>query len=195
VIGRRALAALLTAAVAAIGAAGCGVSAQSEPQRIDRADVPFGLAGPVHDEPTTTAAPQSASYTIYLVAGDRLRAVTRAAHAAPTPVALLSKLADGPTPAEADAGLRTLLSPDTTVEHVRITDDVATVELTGAGAAQPAGSEGALAIAQLVYTTTGIPGVARVRFEVDGKPAEIPRGDGTLTRRPVSRADYALAAP
>jgi spore germination protein GerM len=42
---------------------------------------------------------------------------------------------------------------------------------------------------------TGIPGVDRVRFEVDGEPAEIPRGDGTLTNRPVGRGDYALAAP
>jgi spore germination protein GerM len=190
----RAVAALLVA-LAAVGVAGCGVGAQSQPQRIGRADVPFGLGRPTHDETTTTVAPSAGeSYTLYLVAGEQLRAVTRRARERLTPSALLSKLSEGPTPTEADAGLRTLLSPDVAVDHVRVADDVATVELTGAGADQPAGNEGALAIAQLVYTATGIPGVQRVRFEVDGQPAEIPRGDGTLTRRPVSRADYARAA-
>jgi spore germination protein GerM len=99
-------------------------------------------------------------------------------------------LTRGPSPSEADAGLRSLLPPDVTIDHVRVNGRVVTVGLSGTGAVQPAGSVRALAIAQMVYTATAIPGVERVRFEVDGEPAEVPRGDGTLTNKPVGRSDY-----
>ncbi len=126
---------------------------------------------------------------------NRLQPVTRTARTTPSPVEQLTQLTKGPTPAEADAGLRTLLPPEVTVDAVRIANRVATIELSGVGAAQSGGDERALAIAQLVYTVTAIPGVDRVQFEVDGKPAEVPRGDGSLTSHPVDRSDYALAAP
>jgi spore germination protein GerM len=194
-VKRRWLATVALTTLAACGITACGVGAQSHPETIDRADVPFDLAERSSDTPTTTNPRDAASYTIYLVSGDHLRAVTRSARSAPTPVEQLSQLVKGPTPAEADAGLRTLLPPEVTVDGVRISNHVATIELSGTGAAQSAGDERALAIAQLVYTATAVPGVTRVQFEVDGTPAEVPRGDGRLTSRPVTRADYTLAAP
>jgi hypothetical protein len=178
---------------AALGLTACGVGAESAPHPIDRADVPFDLVERADAPATPNPAPYS--FTIFLVAGDRLHAATRGSQSAPTPGAQLRRLLQGPTPVEADAGLRTLLTPDVAIDHVRVADGIATVALSGASAAQPPGSERALAVAQLVYTATAIPGVDRVRFEVDGEPAEIPRGDGTLTNRPVGRDDYALAAP
>ncbi|HEU5309041.1 MAG TPA: GerMN domain-containing protein [Acidimicrobiia bacterium] len=181
------------AAAAALGLSACGVGAQSAPHRIDRADVPFGLVERAEAPATPSHAPYS--FTIFLVAGDRLQAATRGSQSRPTPRAQLRRLLQGPTPTEADAGLRTLLTPDVAVDDVRVADGIATVALSHASAAQPPGSERALAVAQLVYTATAIPGVDRVRFEVDGEPAEIPRGDGTLTNRPVGRGDYVLAAP
>jgi hypothetical protein len=180
-------------ASAALALSACGVGAQSAPHPIDRADVPFGLVE--RAEAPATPSPAPYSFTIFLVAGDRLQAATRGSQSPPTPGAQLRRLLQGPTPTEADAGLRTLLTPDVAVDHVRVADGIATISLSGANAAQPPGSDRALAVAQLVYTATAIPGVERVRFEVDGEPAEIPRGDGTLTNRPVGRDDYALAAP
>jgi spore germination protein GerM len=97
--------------------------------------------------------------------------------------------------AETNDGLTTAIGPDVTVESVHVTDGLATVALSGEGATQSAGSDRTLAIAQLVYTATAIPGVNRVRFEVGGKTTEVPRGDGTLTSKPVHRADYGLAVP
>lgn len=191
----RRLATIVLALLAACGVTACGVGAQSRPESIDRADVPFDLAERSSDTPTTTSERSTVSYTIYLVAGNHLRAVTRSARSAPTLAEKLTQLTKGPTPAEADAGLRTLLPPEVTVDGVRVSNRVATIELSGAGAAQSAGDERALAIAQLVYTATAVPGVDRVRFEVDGTPAEVPRGDGRLTSRPVDPADYTLAAP
>jgi hypothetical protein len=180
----------VTCFMAATATTACGVGAESEPQPIDRADVPFGLA----ERPADPAAPPDApySFTIYLVGDDRLRPVLRGARREPTPRAQLERLLQGPTPAEADAGLRTLLTPDVTIDRVRVVDGVAVVTLSGTATAQPSAHERALAVAQLVYTATAIPEVQRVRFEVDGEAAEIPRGDGTLTNRPVGREDYAL---
>jgi hypothetical protein len=180
--------------VAVTGLAGCGVGGESSPREIDRRDVPFGLAERA-DAPTTTHDRDPYSFTIYLVTGDRLRAVARGSQADPAPAARLRELLDGPTPAEADDGLRTLLTPAVAIESVRVADRMATIALSDASAAQPSGNEGALAVAQLVYTATAIPGVDRVRFVVDGTRTEIPRGDGTLTDRPVGRDDYGFAAP
>jgi len=186
--------ALTIAVVGAIGAAGCGVGAQSHPESIQRSDVPFDLATR-SSESTTTTVRHGTSYTIYLVASDRLRGVSRSARVEPTPVTRLAALTDGPTAEEADAGLRTLLPPEMKVVDVSVIDRVATIGLSGADTAASAGDERALAIAQIVYTATAVPGVDRVRFEVDGKRAEVPRGDGRLTSGPVTRSDYALAAP
>lgn len=186
------MAALVLAA--ASGLAACGVGAQSSPRDIDRADVPFGLGDRV-EEPTSSVHQAPYSYTIFLVADDRLRGVARGSRTPPTVLNRLTGLTRGPTPAEADAGLRTLLSPEVTVERVRVTDGVATVVLSADTAAQPVGDEGALGIAQLVYTATAVPGVERVRFQVGGEPAEVPRGNGTLTDQPVGRGDYAPATP
>jgi Sporulation and spore germination len=191
-VTRRRLVRTLTVLVVAGGLAGCGVSAQSSPHEIDKADVPFGLTERANT-PTTLPSDAPYSYTIFLVSNDQLRAVSRGSRTEPTPISRLDALTDGPTPTEADAGLSTLVGPDVTVERVHISDQgVATVELSGEGATQSAGNDRALAIAQLVYTATAIPGVERVRFEVAGKPTEVPRGDGTLTSRAVSRADYGL---
>jgi spore germination protein GerM len=183
------------AAVAVVGAlAGCGVGAESSPRVIGRSDVPFGLGERAN---TATTIPSDApyAYTIFLVNKDQLRAVTRGSRTAPTPLSRLRALTHGPNQSETGDGLTTAVGPDVTVESVRVSDGLATVALSGEGATQSAGSDRALAIAQLVYTATAIPGVNRVSFEVDGKTTEVPRGDGTLTSKPVRRSDYGLAVP
>jgi len=193
-VGRRAwIAPACLATSAALALSACGVGAESAPHEIDRADVPFGLVERADAPATPSHAPYS--FAIFLVAGNRLQAATRGSQSTPTPRAQLRRLLEGPTPAEADAGLRTLLTPDVAIDHVGVADGIATVALSGVSSAQPPGSDRALAVAQLAYTATAIPGVERVRFEVGGEPAEIPRGDGTLTNRPVGRSDYASAAP
>ena len=47
-----------------------------------------------------------------------------------------------------------------------------------------------LALAQVVCTLTSLPGIGQVHFTRDGKAVDIPRADGSLTNRPVARADY-----
>jgi spore germination protein GerM len=191
---RRRLATVLLAALAAGSVTSCGVSAQSEPRAIDASDVPFGLGGRAAT-PTTAPTSSSHTYVVFLVVDDHLRPAIRGARSAPTALEQLRRLTRGPTPAESEAGLRTLLTPDVTIDDVRMARGVATIELSGIGSSQPSSRERALAVAQMVYTATAIAGVDRVRFEVAGEPAEVPRGDGTLTSRPVDRSDYQLDAP
>jgi spore germination protein GerM len=172
----------------------CGIGVESQPKVIQRADVPFRLAQRAPGTPTTTVDASRRSYTLYFLSGTGLRAVVRSARTTPSPAATLRALVQGPDPSDAEAGLRTLLDPEVSIERVSIDHGLATVELGGPGSAHVATDEQALGVAQLVYTATALPGVERVRFLVDGRPAAIPRGDGTLTNRAVVRADYPAAA-
>jgi spore germination protein GerM len=88
-----------------------------------------------------------------------------------------------------------VLAPDIAVDDVVVDAGVATIELES-GDASNSGAEGqALGVAQIVYTLTGLPGIRRVRFVVDGQTSEVPRGDGTLSKQPVSRSDYPEVVP
>jgi spore germination protein GerM len=78
---------------------------------------------------------------------------------------------------------------------VSVDQGMATVWLGDGGILRSGTAQQALGIAQFVYTATEIPGVERVRFRVGGQPAEVPRGDGTLSSRAVDRSDYPSVAP
>ena len=170
------------------------MSPQSQPKTVAPADVPFDLAQRAPSTPTIPANGPF-SYELYFVSRERLSPVTRSAKSEPTATATMRNLVRGPNQTEVEEGLRTLLAPDVSVENVTVRDGLATVSLAGAGASRVATDEQATGIAQLVYTATGIPGVDRVQFEVGDKSTEVPRGDGSLSSRPVSRADYPDVAP
>jgi spore germination protein GerM len=76
------------------------------------------------------------------------------------------------------------------VSDVSLEAGVATVDLRPTISALGS-DEQLLAVAQVVCTLTGRPGVGPVAFTLDGSPVDIPRGDGSLTNEPVSRDDYA----
>ncbi len=186
----------LGCAVALVGTLGaCGVSAQSGPKTIARADVPFDLARRAQTMPPTTSTNGPYSYDLYFVSGERLRPVTRTAKSQPSATTTLRELLRGPDQSESEEGLRTVLAPDVSVQQVKVVHGLATVALDDTEASRISNDERALGIAQLVYTATAIPGVARVRFEVGGSSTEVPRGDGSLSSRPVTRADYPDVAP
>ena len=71
---------------------------------------------------------------------------------------------------------------------------LATVDLDAAFG-ELAGTAQLVALAELVYTATGRPGVGQVVFSLDGQPIEVPRGDGSLTSEPLTRSDYPELAP
>lgn len=178
--------------LAVLGA--CGVPGEQEARVLSDADVPFGLLEPRQpvpsDAPVTTVAAVTA--TVFLVRGDRLAPVSRAAEQGPD--ALLELLLAGPTVAESETGVRTAIPATDAVRGVTIEDDTAAIDLAPRFA-EASASEQRLALAQLTFTFTDQAGVNRVVFTVDGQPTNVPRGDGTATDGPVGRDDYASLAP
>jgi spore germination protein GerM len=111
------------------------------------------------------------------------------------PTATLEVLIAGPTAGEQAAGLRTALLTEDVIRDARVAAGVAHVDLRLLFATGT--QESILAVAQLVCTLTGLPGVGQVAFTLDGQPVEVPRSDGSLTSGTVSREDYAtvISAP
>jgi spore germination protein GerM len=173
---------------------GCGVSEQSSPETVDSSDVPFGLlANAPTREDSPTGDPAGDSFTVYLLGSERLVPVLREAPQRVDLVTALDTLAEGPTADEVALGLQSAVGPERPARPVRVEGDVAVLELsdaflTGSGD-QIAG------LAQVVFTITGSSTVERAQFLLDGQPVEVPTGDGVLTTKPVSRADYAPLAP
>ena len=168
---------------------GCGVPADPAPRSIPAGEVPFGLLG------TTTTSTRPAPATravVFLVEGDQLVPVRREVMAPATPATVLATMATGPTPSEAAAGLRTALV--TGVRLLQLSAGTATVRLDRDFAATHI-REQILALAQLVYTITELPGVDGVQFTFDNEPAEIPTAEGRLKAGPVNRVDFAAIGP
>ncbi len=182
-------AALAVLAVLAL-AAGCGIDPESSANRARPDDVPFGLL----EEPEASADPSTGDdVSIHLVAEGQLVEVGRSLPPDAGLDRLLEVLAAGPTPAEQDLGLSSSL-PEGEVQDVQVGRGVAEVDLAPTFADLD-GRDQALAIAQIVHTITGRPGIGRVLFTLDGARAEVPRGDGTLTTEPLARDDFDDVAP
>lgn len=174
-------------AVAAL-AAGCGVPAQKEAQRARDAAVPFALLDPLAP-PLVPPGPGATSEPVALcfVRDGRLVVVS---DELATPVTLRASLDALATP-PADAGplLRTALTEPSIVQEVRLLGGIARVDLLSAVSALPT-DEQLLAVAQIVCTLTGRPGVGQVTFTLEGARLAVPKGDGSLVTSPVARDDY-----
>ena len=184
--GRVVLVALVVAVLTS-----CGVRPQDRADPIDPDEVPFDLLEP--GQSTTTAPASGRTLTIYLVAGDRLVAVSRRPPAGSELEPVTQVLEDGPTEAEMATGITTAL-PEGEISSVVAERGIATVDLEASFADIPS-TDQLLATAQLVYTLTGQPGVGSVDFTLAGEPIEIPRGDGALTSDALTREDLPAVAP
>jgi hypothetical protein len=167
----------------------CGIPADSQPQAIARKDIPFDLLAPS----TTIAGPgvpgPRVPVNVYLVGITGLVPVSRGVRSPATLPEALSALLAGPTDTEVADGLRTAITAQTSVSAGPVGFGVGTVDLGGAFG-QVGGQEQILAVAQLVFTATGVPGIAEVQFTLAGRPVEVPAGDGTLTQGPLGRSDF-----
>lgn len=173
-------------AAAATLLAGCGVSAETSPTVVDPADVPFGLLDDTTVSSSTT--PGGPLAVVYLTSGERLVAVDRPVPTNATLGELLDAVAEGATAQEAALGLSSSLPPDQ-VATVTSTRGVALVDLR-ASFATLSPLDQAAAIAQIVFTLTGRPGIGRVGFTLDGSSIEVPRGDGAVTTDALARDDF-----
>ena len=168
--------------------AGCGVEPQSAPEELDVGPIPAATAEPPGGTP-------GSELVLWFLRDDRLTPVQRSAAGA-GPVSALSALADGLTASEADAGLTTAISrqPLAVVSGGGTEEEgVLTVGVTKAFT-DVAGADQLRAVAQVVWTATGIEGVDAVRFTTADGPLEVPT-DAGLTDDPVDRSDYGSLAP
>ena len=92
----------------------------------------------------------------------------------------LDALGRGPNRNEVDVGLRSTLPDESRFPDVSVSRGTATVDL-GRRFTALSGEDQVIALAQLVYTITGQPGIGLVRFTLDGRPTEVPRANGELT--------------
>jgi hypothetical protein len=182
---RRGVLALL--ALLALVLTGCGVRAQDHPS-------PVEVAAPAASGRTGARTGGSAVVEVHFVRGPRLEAVPRPAREL-SPQAALELLVTGPDRGQVAAGIRTALAPQRLTVMPQAGAPAGTAVVAASrDFAGVSGNDQLLAVAQVVWTVTGVGGVQRVQVTVDGAPVEVPT-DAGLSRGPVTRADYASVAP
>jgi len=192
---RRARTALAGAAIAVVATAACGIPSDDRATVASPDSVPFDLLAQAPSVTATTLplAPTERA-TIFLVQGERLAPVQRELPAPVSVESVLEALADGPTATEVQLGLRTALLAPGLMRSGGVSGGIATIDL-GQPFTEIAGRDQIVALAQIVSTVTGLPGVGRAIFRLEGQPVGVLRGDGAVTTESVSRDDYATLAP
>lgn len=185
---RRNASALAAALAVGLLAAGCGIPTQGTVHATDDDAVPFQLldrrAPPVVPAP---AGPVAEAADLCFVREGRLTIVSTALRA---PVSRADVIAALARPPDIDPPVRSALADASVAREVTLSGGVATVDLDER-VANISGEEQTLAIAQIVCTLTGRPGVGQVAFTLGGAPLTVPKGDGSAVNSPVSRDDYA----
>lgn len=187
---RRAAMGAVVAVVSVVAA--CGVREDRSPRPLASDEVPFGLLAPatsiVEPSPGTSDTEQS---TIWLVDNEGLLARSRRAIQPPVDVVdVIQVLLDPVTEAEAAAGLRSNIPAGTELLGVDgPANGLVTVDLSGEFLAVT-GELQRLALAQVVFTVSGLANVDRVLFRFDGQDAEVPGRGDELTGEPLTRADF-----
>lgn len=159
---------------------GCGIAVDDGPVAI-----PSALRYP--PAPTSTAsAGNTLTATLWYVEGDLLASRPSLVPAPRTVASVLQALLGNTALARP---VRTAIPAGTELRSVTVAGRIATVDVS-AELAGATGDELRLAVAQLVFTATGVPGVDGVTLQVDGDPAGVPLRDAALSARPLSRLDF-----
>lgn len=165
--------------------AGCGVPVDDAPRTVQVPPGPFPT-------PVIGSAPAPAGRVdepLCFVRDDQLDCVVRRVDALPDVDVHLQHLLAGPAGTEREIGLTSALPGTVTVAGVRLTGTLAEVDVREAGD-ETGRSDEVLAFGQIVCTLAGRGDVDSVSFRRDGQPLDVPRADGSLSRQPLSAADY-----
>jgi spore germination protein GerM len=169
----------------ALMAVACGVPAHGP--------VDVGPA-PAAGSQESTAPPGDSTtiaVTVYFTEKGAGRPVTRQVPRTPRiGTETLEALLVGPTANESARGVTTAIPTGTSLLGLVIDQGLAKVNLSSPfGGAAGTGSL-AIRAAQVACTLAGFPSIRGLLFSLDGRPFSIPVGDGTLTDRPVTCANY-----
>lgn len=185
---------VMAALLLALAVTGCGIPEQGSAQQVDDDSVPYRLLDRNSGGIADAERLGTSDAVIYLARGGRLLPTGRRLPPPLTLERLLRSLGLGPTSPEVAAGIRTALPIEDTPTDVTVQRGTATVDLP-ASFTNLSRPDQVLALAQIVYTVTGQPGIGQVQFTLDGTTADIPRADLSLTATPVTRDDYLALAP
>lgn len=174
-------------ALAAVGASvsGCAIQADSAPRNI-----PDDHPARVVLDPTGDGGEAIGEGRIYLLAPEGsdqpMRTVLRDSE---LPEQLIQTLVDGPNTEELGDGLTSELPPTLEVLDVRFDGGVLSIDLTE-DINELQGSRLVLAVAQIVFTASDIPGAESVVIRVEGESQAWPDGDGDLQSNPLTVYDF-----
>lgn len=166
---------------------GCSLDAESTPRPIAEDPLRVDNDGPGTESRTTGIGRvylqrSDASGTSVLVAVQRDLSLD--------PTTAMRVLLEGPTDDEQGSGLRTAIPRDTRIISAGfVASGTVEVNIT-ASIFSATGEDLVGAVAQIVLTLVDIEGIDRVSLVVDGETTEWPRGDGTLTSRPLTEFDF-----
>jgi hypothetical protein len=177
----RPLAAAFVALVVAVAVAGCGGDETSDTSRV----------------------------LVYLLRGEQVGAAARQVSAvdgteeertADLARAAVEQLLEGPTEAEDEAGLGTVIPEGTELLDLSMSDvgrtrGLATVDLSGEFDDGGGSASMFARLAQVVFTLTQFDGVRAVDFELDGEPVTTFSAEGIELDRPQTRADFEDQTP
>jgi spore germination protein GerM len=183
----------IVALTAALLLAGCGVPADSSPQLLDETALPPELADPGTTTTTTETPATAVSQPVYFFDDENLLAEIE--REVPRPVAaqeVLEVLFVGPTEQESDdLLLRSSIPNNAVIVNTELSNDVLTVNLAAGSLEEIEGELQKSAIAQIVYTATGIEGIDAVLIQIDGEVRQLPTDESDSHEdQPVRRADY-----
>ena len=182
-------------------AAGCAISNDPEPRRIDAADVPYDLLNPTTAPPATLGANVPREETFIYLALEQERKVTPVLRRVPRPVTLDQRLLQlveaRPDAEEREQGKSNVITRHTRIREVRqeMIGEQRRVVIDLDRFFPGLGSDDvSLAIAQVVFTVDQQYPGAEVEFRVDGQPESIRTGGGTALDV-VSTADFLRVQP
>ncbi len=104
----------------------------------------------------------------------------------------LKELLHGPTPAEKERGISSLIPLGTEIKSVNIRDGIVHIDLGESFRFNPLGAEGYHAqVRQIVFTVTEFPGIQGVQFLVEGRKLDYLSPEGVYIGKPLSRESLA----
>ncbi|MFC0506439.1 GerMN domain-containing protein [Micromonospora costi] len=166
--------------------AGCGVPSDDRPRPVEVPPGPF----PTTETASPTASGGRLDEALCFVRDDRVERIVRRTDTLSSVEAHLRHLLAGPGPQELERGVSSALPGTITVAGTRLNGATAEVDVRLAGD-DIGRSDEVLAFGQIVCTLTARSDVDRVSFRRDGQPLDVPRADGSLSREPLTEADYA----
>lgn len=184
-------------AVAALvlAAGACGVPEDSAPRALDESALPAEIVSP----PSTTSTTTDVATTlidVFLVDGETLAAAEREVARPATPLTALEQLLAGPTEAEREQGLASQLSSGWELRSVDLAGRTVVIDLGPETLEVLEGQNQRQAIAQIVFTVTGLTDIDDVLIQIEGNPRPLPTDDGEADgETPVNRDDYRSLEP